>query len=245
MIEPVAQLAWAEVSGGDVPDEDSRVVDFDEGNLFTLDRFPGHDESEVGARLNLGLSYTRLAEGWELNGYVGRVLRFDDEFQFDEATGLDGEWSDWLVSGQLGVADNVLVTNRAVFDDEFDFARNELRLALEAGAAEFAASYLWLLAEPEIDRDDDVNEAIFSAGYDFNRHWFGGLETRWDIVAGRLSRTDVGVTYRNECIAVDLSVTHRYEGGDDTDPTLDFGVEVSLQGFGGGDSSRYARTCPG
>ena len=245
MIEPVAQLAWADVSGGDVPDEDSRVVDFDEGNLFALDRFPGHDRSETGARLNLGVGYTRLESGWEVNGYVGRVLRFDDEYQFNEATGLNGEWSDWLVSGQVAVADALTVTNRAVFDDELDFSRNELRLALEAGAAEFAASYLWLEAEPEIDRDDDVNEAVFVAGYEFGRHWAGAVETRWDILEETFSRTDVGLTYRNECISVDLLVSRRYESNNYMDATYDFGVEVSLQGFGSSDASRYARTCPG
>lgn len=244
-LEPVAQLVWADVSGADVPDEDSRVVDFDEGNLFTLDRYPGSDQSETGTRLNLGLAYSRMSPGWEFNGYVGRIFRPEETDQFDPATGLDGEWSDWLVSGQVGMNDWLTATNRAVFDDSFDVARNEFRLALEAGAADFATSYLWLEAEPEIDRPEDVHEAIFTAAYEFNRHWLGGIETRWDIIDERLTETDFDVTYRNECLSVDLYVSRRYDSASSVDPTYNFGIEVSLAGFGGGDTSRYARSCPG
>jgi LPS-assembly protein len=244
-IVPIAQLAWADVSGDAVPNDDSRVVDFDEGNLFALDRFPGEDRSETGTRVNLGVAYTRIGQEWELNGYAGRIYRFDDLFQFDDATGLNGEWSDWLVSGQIGLGDVLRVTNRAVFDDTFDVARNELRLALEAGSAEFATSYLWIVAEPQVNRDSNVHEAIFTAGYEFNRHWVGALETRWDIEDERLSRTDLDLTYRNECIAVDLYVSRRLDSASSIEPSYDFGLELSLQGFGSDDSSRYARQCPG
>lgn len=244
-LEPVLQLAWADVSGDDVPDEDSRVMDFDEGNLFALDRFPGKDRSETGARLNIGLNYSRTSENWEFNGYVGRILRFDDEYQFTESSGLNGDWSDWLVSGQVGISDTLTLTNRAVFDEDIDFARNELRLAVEAGAAQFASSYLWLEKDLEENRVRDVHEAVFTLEYDFNRHWAGAVESRWDIDFDRVSRTDVGLTYRNECLTVDLSVSQRYESAASDDATYDFGLAISLNGFGSNNANKYARSCSG
>jgi LPS-assembly protein len=244
-LEPVAQLAWADVFGGDVPDEDSRVPELDEGNLIGLDRFPGKDRSETGTRLNLGMSYNRLSPDWQFDVYVGRIYRFDDRFQFSEPTGLNGKWSDWLVSGQLGLGEDFTVTNRAVFDEELEFARNELRLALEAGSAEFATSYLWLEENPAEDLSENVHEAILTAGYEFGRHWIGAIETRWDFIEERVARTDFDLTYRNECIALDLYLSRRYEEANDLDPTYDFGIELSLQGFGSGDSARYARRCTG
>jgi LPS-assembly protein len=244
-LEPVAQLVWSAVSGDDVPDEDSRVVDLDEGNLFALDRFPGSDRSETGMRVNLGVGYSRLADAWAFNSYVGRVFRFDDTMQFSRSTGLDGAWSDWLVSAQLGLGDAFTVTNRAVFDELTDVSRNELRLALEAGSAEFASSYLWLVADPEQSRNEDVHEAVFTAAYEFSRHWAGAIESRWDIEADRVSRTDLDLTYRNECLAVDVYLSQRYDDEDSLETTYDFGVEVSLQGIGRGNARRYARSCPG
>ena len=90
-----------------------------------------------------------------------------------------------------------------------------------------------------------MHEAVFTAGYEFNRHWLGAIESRWDILDETISRTDFDLTYRNECIAVDLSVSRRYENSNYIEPTYDFGLEISLQGFGSNDSSRYARSCPG
>ena len=46
LMEPIVELAWAESSGDPTPNEDSTVVEFDEGNLFALSRFPGRDRRE-------------------------------------------------------------------------------------------------------------------------------------------------------------------------------------------------------
>ena len=42
VLEPVLQLVLAPDDSPDVPNEDSQLVEFDSGNLFSLDRFPGN-----------------------------------------------------------------------------------------------------------------------------------------------------------------------------------------------------------
>ena len=60
----------------DIPNEDSQLPEFDETNLFSLNRFPGLDRLETGLRANLGVSYTRYdPAGWSLGVTLGRVLR--------------------------------------------------------------------------------------------------------------------------------------------------------------------------
>lgn len=39
VIEPVVQPVWAGSSDGGIPNEDFALVEFDEGNLFSLNRF--------------------------------------------------------------------------------------------------------------------------------------------------------------------------------------------------------------
>ena len=58
IIEPVIQLIWAGRSSAGIPNEDSTLVEFDEGNLFSLNRFPGSDAVELGNRANIGIGYT-------------------------------------------------------------------------------------------------------------------------------------------------------------------------------------------
>ncbi len=99
VIEPVVQLVAAPRSLPDVPNEDSVLVEFDEGNLFAMDRFPGADAVERGPRANIGLSWTRIAaDGGTTALAFGRVFRDRDRGQFGTASGLDGRRSDWLTT---------------------------------------------------------------------------------------------------------------------------------------------------
>ncbi|MBM9594369.1 LPS-assembly protein LptD [Roseitranquillus sediminis] len=246
LIEPMVQLAWADVDGGDVPNEDSRLVELDEGNLLSLDRYPGRDRTETGARLNFGVAYTHLAaSGWHLGATVGRVMRLSDEDQFVDGSGLDGRWSDWLVSGQVGLGDRLTVTNRALFDDDLSPARNELRLDYDGGRAEFATAYLWLDEAASENRPFDVHELTFDATWRLARHWVGALDGRYDFEAERATSAGFGLTYRSECVEVDLSLSRRFDGADSVDPTTEYGLQVSLVGFGEGGDASYRRTCSG
>ncbi|OYX45694.1 MAG: organic solvent tolerance protein, partial [Rhodobacterales bacterium 32-67-9] len=133
VLEPVVQLVWSPDSTDTVPNEDSQIVNFDEGNLFGFNRFPGADRHELGQRLNVGLSWTRYdPKGWSLGVTAGRVFRESDLGQFSAASGLDGTASDWLVATQFQTAEGLDITNRAVFDDSFSVSREELRIAFDA-----------------------------------------------------------------------------------------------------------------
>ena len=79
VIEPVAQFIWASSNAEVLPNEDSVLVEFDEGSLFSLDRFPGSDAVERGPRANLGVTWTRYdPSGWSMGVTLGRVFREAD-----------------------------------------------------------------------------------------------------------------------------------------------------------------------
>lgn len=242
VIEPVVQLVWSPEDGEEVPNEDSGLVEFDEGNLFALSRFPGADRHERGLRANLGLGWTRYdPEGWSLGLTVGRVIRAEDLGQFGEGTGLAGEMSDWLVATRLDTAGGLSLTNRALFDDDFGFSRDELRLAWSGERLALATSYVWMDAAPAENRPDDTSELTLDAGWRIGEGWAAALEGRYDFVADRAARAGIGLTYRNECVTVDLSLSRRFTSSTSVRPTTDFDLSVVLGGFGGGGENRPAR----
>ena len=246
LIEPVVQLAWAETHGGAVPNEDSRLVELDAGNLLSLDRYAGYDRIETGPRLNLGVAYTRLdSRGWQFHANVGRILRFDDEDQFPEGSGLRGRWSDWLISTQVALGDRLTVTSRALLDGSLDPTRNELRLAYDAGRAEFAGTYLWLDEDAAESRPFDVHEATLDASWRISRHWSGAIEGRYDFEVDRTSAAGLAMTYRTECLEVDFSLSRDFDSAGSVDPEMEYRLQVSLAGFGDRDGARYRRTCSG
>lgn len=235
VIEPVAQLVWTDEDAAPVPNEDSTLVEFDEGNLFSFSRFAGADLYERGLRANLGVTWTRYdPAGWSLGLTVGRTIRADDQGQFSAASGLAGDTSDWLAALQLKLPGNLTLTNRALFDDSLSFAKNETRLNWRNERLGLSSSYVWMESDPAENRPLDTSELTFDAGYKLGRQWTGKANGRYDFVAGRGAYAGVGLEYRSECVVIELSLSRRFTSSTSVRPTTDFGLAVSLIGFGSG-----------
>ncbi len=247
VLEPVLQLAWADPSGDEVPNDDGVSPELDEGNLFTLNRFPGSDNVERGFRANLGLGWTRYAPGdWSIGLAVGRVVYEKDLDQFDAGSGLDGIASDWMISTKFFSAQNLTISNRALIDDDLSISRNQLRISWQQPKYTIDSTYVWREENTLEGRDEASSEWDFEGLYRFNRNWSGRAEWRYDFVDDDASEAGLGLSYQNECVTIDLSVSRRFTSSDKVTPTTDFGIGVSFGGFGNNlAGQRYRRTCTG
>ncbi len=244
IIEPVAQLVWSpeRTREDDVPNEDSRLIEFDEGNLFSLNRFPGWDARESGFRANLGVSWTRIdPTGWSIGLTAGRVFRTepDPAFAYDGGsddpafTGPQGKKrSDWLIAANYQGANGLAIANRALIDDDFSISRNELRLGWFKPGLQVSAGYLWLDSDLAEDRAQDVSELTMAGGWQVSDGWWATTETRYDFTADRAQKTQVGMEYRNECITVEMSLERRFTSSDVVRPDTSFDLGIRLGGFG-------------
>ncbi|MFD1912360.1 LPS-assembly protein LptD [Halodurantibacterium flavum] len=249
VIEPVVQIVGSRVTSRNLPDEDSVLVELDEGNLFALDRFPGWDRNEDGVRANVGLSYTRIdPSGWQLGLAVGRVIRMNQRSQFPDGSGLNATLSDWLVVADLtnfslGGRGTVSITNRALFDEGLSFSRNELRLLWDAGRLDLATSYLHLQPDADQGRDRAVQEWALDAAWRVTANWEAQANWRYDFEADQAQRAGAGLRWRNECVTVDLSLSRRFTSSTSVRPTTTFGLSVDLIGFGTGQAGARSRAC--
>lgn len=244
VIEPVAQLVWASTSGSSFPNEDSRLVEFDEANLFSLNRFPGSDEVERGGRFNLGITYTRVdPRGWTLATAFGKVYRDEDLGQFSRSSGLDGRSSDWLAAVHLVIPDGISLGHRMLLDDAFDVTKSETRFRLAGPRYGVSGSYIWVDADAAEDRPDKVSELALDGNYQLQDNWTAFLGARYDFEANRANRAGLGLQFRNECVSVDLSLSRRFTSSTSVKPTTDFGLSVDLVGIGGGAKAGPSRVC--
>ncbi|WP_134727103.1 LPS-assembly protein LptD [Paracoccus luteus] len=248
VLEPVAQLVWSpdRDDADDIPNEDSRLVEFDEGNLFSLDRMPGWDARETGLRANLGLTWTRIdPTGWSVGVTAGRVLRDHDAPVFADRGGfLGGGRSDWLLAATYTGNQGLAVASRALFDDDFDMHRSEMRMGWLRPGFQLSAGYLWLDADTEPDRASDVSEVTATTGWQMAPGWWASAEGRYDFNADRAQTAELGLQYRNECVTVDFAVSRRFTASDDVRADTDVGLSVRLGGFGRdpGNDTAGART---
>ncbi|MFN3645841.1 MAG: LPS-assembly protein LptD [Gemmobacter sp.] len=235
VIEPVVQLVWSRLAPpGHVPNEDSTLIEFDEGNLFGFNRFAGADRREGGTRINAGLQWTRsTASGWHVVGSAGRVFRLTGAGQFTAASGLGGRRSDWLAALHMAAPNGTLFQGRAVFDDRLQLARGEMRLGVERDRFGMAAGWLWAEADAAENRLTNTAEWVVDGRLRLAPNWTARGSARYDFDARRTTAAAMGLEFTNECLRVDLTVARRFTTSTAVAPTTDFGLSIDLLGFGG------------
>lgn len=250
VLEPVADIAWSESLGADsLPNEDSLLPEFDETNLFALDRYPGRDRVETGLRAGLGLSWSAFDDrGRTLQATFGRVVRFSDKDQFADGSGLEGTLSDWVGSVEVGIGAGLGAINRIRFDDGLDIARNEFGLVYDTEQLGLAASWVYLdedALSPEIGPQPETSELAFGARYRFLPNWEIAGNARYDAAENAMIRAGAGITWGNECAEIDVSVSRRFVTSRDVEPSTSIGFAVRLAGLGADSGNWPRRSCSG
>ena len=78
----------------------------------------------------------------------------------------------------------------------------------------------------------NVSELTATTGWQVAEGWRATAETRYDFVADRAQKAELGLEFRNECVTVDLSVSRRFTSSDTVRADTDVGLSVRLGGFG-------------
>ncbi|MBE1284565.1 MAG: LPS assembly protein LptD [Rhodobacteraceae bacterium] len=244
-LEPIMQVGWRDVAGASVPNDESNFVEFDQGNLLELSRFPANDIREEGLTLVYGVNWSRYAVGgWNAFATVGQVFRDSADPNFTKTSGLGGTASDILLAGQLLSNDGLALTARGLLNGSLNFSKTELRGDYFTERTRLSGTYLWLGRDPVEGRTKPVSELWFDGSYDVNTNWTASANIRYDLEGSRASRAGFGLVYQNECVTVDLSVNRRYNSTTSVEPQTDFGFTISLNGFSvDGATDKYRRTC--
>ncbi|MFA3915377.1 LPS-assembly protein LptD [Ruegeria hyattellae] len=244
-LEPIAQLGWTNVTNSDVPNEESGFVEFDQGDLLRLSRFPAPDVREDGATFVYGLNWARYdPAGWQAYATIGQVFRQYANPNFTKTSGLQGTSSDILLAGQIRMNNGLALTTRGILSGELNFDKAEVRADWFSDRLNFSSTYLWLGRDPQEDRDMAVSEVWFDGGYQVDPNWRALADLRYDIQDSRAVRTGIGAIYKNECLTINISLSRRYTSSTSVEPSTDFGISLSLDGFAvEGASKEYRRSC--
>ena len=244
-LEPIMQVAWSDVLGDAVPNDESGLVEFDRGNLFSLSRFPAPDRRENGLQAAYGITWARFANsGWETSITMGQVVRRKADPDFTLTSGLSGTSSDFLVAGQVKLENNLALTARTILDEAFSFSKAELRGDWVGDRVALAGSYLWLGTDLAEDRLDQASEIWFDGSYKVNRNWTASANWRYDLAETRATTAGMGLIYRNECVEVGLSLNRSFTSSTSVEPVTDFGFTIALRGFSvAGGIEKYRQTC--
>lgn len=238
-LEPVVQLVWSDDDPRTDTNEDSLLVELDETNLFSFNRFPGRDRTEQGLRANLGVTWTRTSHlGWAMGVTVGRIISNAPHPDAAPSSGISTRLSDWLTTVHLDLTNGLKLTNRAQYTDSFLVNKNALELAWTAQDWNLASTYTWLRPDPAIGRPTEASELLLSTGYSFDNDWTAEFSWQYDLSAGSSRNAGLGLSYLADCASVDFTVSREFTSATNLQPSTDFGFQVSLDGFGTNPSAR-------
>lgn len=247
-ITPRVQLvATPPIRNVEIPNEDSRAIELEDSNLFALNRFPGYDRFEDGARMTYGLDYVLTLPGVRIDANIGQSYRLSNRpVLFPNGVGLSGKLSDVVGRTTVRWRDLVAVTHRYRLDkDSFAIRRNELDATI--GSRQTYALIGYLRLNRDIDRSiedlRDREEIRVGGRVQIDRFWsaFGSaIVDLTDAAEDPLTTADgfepirhrIGVAYADDCLEVGLTWRRDYQDAGDARRGNTFLLRLAFRNLG-------------
>ncbi len=230
-----------------VPNEDARAVDLEDSNLFALNRFPGYDRWEDGARVTYGLDWALDGPGYSVAATVGQSYRLNNQpTLLPDGTGLTSRTSDIVGRTTIKYRRLLSLTHRYRFDkDTFAIRRNEVDVTFGTDGTYLTAGYLRLNRNigPTLEDLRDREEIRVGGRAQFARYWsvFGSaivdLTSQRDD-PGTLSdgfspiRHRLGVAYEDDCLRLAVTWRRDYDDSGDARRGNTYLISLSFRNLG-------------
>jgi LPS-assembly protein len=243
-IEPVAQVIFRpnEAQANALPNEDAQSLIFDDSNLFKIDKFSGWDRAEGGSRVNAGVQYTaQFNRGGNVNLLFGESYQMFGKNSFAIGgltntgidSGLDTARSDYVARASYQPNSTFMFTSRFRFDQaSFATQRMELETSANFGRWNTTVMYGDYAAQPGLGLDQ--RQGILASGrYKLNENWvlLGGA--LYDVRAEKLSQTQIGFGYIDDCLILALNYMTSYSYSGSTAANNTIFLQLSLRTLGG------------
>ena len=245
---PRLQVVTSPVDGNlRVPNEDSRAVDLEDSNLFALNRFPGYDRYEDGARATYGFEWALDRPGLSIQSVVGQSYRLSSEPSlFPDGTGLTSRTSDIVGRTVVKFHRFVSLTHRYRLDkDDLAIRRNEIDATVGSDATYLTAAYL-RLDRNIVDQLEDLRdreEVRLGGRIQFTKYWSVFGSTTIDLTGQQEdpasaadgfepARHRLGVAYDDECLEFGLTWRRDYQDRGDARRGNTFLLRVAFKQLG-------------
>ena len=243
-IEPIARLVVRpnESRIGQLPNEDSQSLIFDDSNLLRDNKFTGWDRVEGGGRANVAVQYTAQANrGGFINAMFGQSYQLFglNSYAVGDATntglgsGLDTKRSDYVARVSFQPDRTYTFTTRYRFD-ETSFAVRRFEAESRANYDRWIVSLLYgrYAAQPQLGFLTDRQGILGSLSYKVTANWIATTAIRYDLEATQIQQYQIGVGYIDDCFLLALNYITDY--GFSGNPTTDHRImlQMSLRTLG-------------
>ena len=242
-VEPIVSLVVGPTGGNrpEIPDEDSQAFEFDDINIFDLNRFSGTDRVTSGSRLDYGINVTMFDTGFHTGqASIAQSYRLAGESSFDPGSGLYENLSDVVGRLRYSPADWLdLLWRYRLSKDNLKPRRTELGVQLNRPDFGVLLDYVQL--------DDHVNEQQFGdreqldlrvrLALDENVHVSTQLIHDLSDNDSQIRSANTGLVYADECFAMGMQYERLNFRDDDIEPEHRFSFRLNFKYLGSVQSS--------
>jgi len=220
VIEPTVQLVVSPNGSNpdEIPNEDSLGFEFDDTNLFKLNRFAGRDLVDSGTRIDYGFEWTGLfPNNGSASAFLGQSYRFSESNDvFAEGSGLEDKLSDFVGRVQIRPLEDLDLLYRFRLDkDDLAAQRSEVLLDIGPPALNLDLSYFFINNDSSTSEFGDREEVAFGISSRLNENWRVGFRHRRDLVEDRALVSSISLAYEDECFTIEgIAQRSNYSDGE-------------------------------
>lgn len=237
-IEPIINFVAGPNGGNpsDIPNEDSQAFEFDDTNIFELNRFEGTDRVTSGGRVDYGLKAALFDSDLGASQvFIGQSYQLWGNSAFDSGSGLDTDLSDYVGRVQLAPADWLDLLFRFRLDkDSFKPRRSELGLRIAQPNYSVVVDYVLLDEQFSTTNFGNREQLDLSLSWRLNNNWSTSTRLVQDFSnsSNRTRIASLGFTYSDECFTFGLEYERRDLRDADIEPEDRITLRINFKHLG-------------
>ena len=237
VIEPIAALVVSPNGSnpGAIPSEDSVIVEIDDTNIFSADRFPGIDRVESGQKVIYGVKLGVFGqEDGRTTAFFGQSYRIHADDDLANEVGIERHLSDLV--GRVEIRPNKYINLLYRFrsaSDDLNFKRNEVGFSLGAKALQLSGNYLFIEGENSEASFEAREELNFALRSQIDDNWSVGLQSQRDLSEnGGTLFAGMSLTYEDECFKFTTNARRSFTRDADFEPSDDILFRITYKHLG-------------
>lgn len=237
VIEPIAALVVSPNGSNPaaIPSEDSVVVEIDDTNILSADRFPGIDRVESGQKIIYGVKLGVFGEGdGRTTAFFGQSYRVHADDDLANEVGIERHLSDLV--GRVEIRPNKYINMLYRFrsaSDNLNFKRNEVGYSLGTKALRFSGNYFFIESEASEASFGDREELNFALNSQIDDNWSVALRSQRDLGEnGGTLFAGMSLTYEDECFKFTTDARRSFTRDADFEPSDDVFFRLTFKHLG-------------
>ena len=238
VIEPVINLVAGPTGGygPDIPDEDSQAFEFDDINIFDVNRFSGTDRVTSGTRVDMGVNFTMFDTGFGTGqAFMGQSYRLAGKSSFDPGSGLDENLSDVVGRLRYSPAEWLdLLWRYRLSKDNLKPRRTELGVQLHRQGFGVLLDYIQLDDHVAEHRFGDREQLDLRVDVKVDDHVYASSRVIQDLAdnESQIRSASTGLLYADECFSLGLQYEKLNFTDDDIRPEHRFSFQINFKYLG-------------